>query len=421
MDKPRTAQHKRQQRRKRWLIGGGAVAVVVAIAIALSLISPAAPAVERGSVFIAAVKRGSLAVTVQAPGTLAPRVIQWVTAASAGVVIKRLIRPGARVKANTVLVKMKNPELKEKVDDARSKLAAAKANFAAFKAQQQNDLLNRKGGLANAKSQYQAAKFKAQAMAKVYKQHIVSEIDYREAQAQAKQLAQQIHSDKLQLKQFKQVMAAQLHAKQAQLDQLADALKAREADVADLTVNAGLPGIVQKVAVQPGQRLAIGADIARIAQRNNLWAELQVAESQAHQISLGQHVALTTYGGQNDTLDGKVARIDPTVQNGTVEVDVAPKGKLPAGARPGLDVQGNVRLAQLQDATYVNRPAGVQAGKTMTLFKLTPNGKAAVRTKVKLGRVSADAVQILSGLKPGDKVIVSDTSQWDQYSKIRLQ
>lgn len=420
MDKPRSVEYRRKRQRKRWALGGSGVAVVVAAAILVGFLKPAAPSVPRSSVLISTVKQGPLTITVQASGVLTPRVIQWVTAPSDGVVEKRLVRPGDEVKPDTVLVVMHNPQLVQAVAQAKSDAAAAKASLASLTAQLESQLLDLENQLAQDQSQYKVALFQKQAQEQVVKEHIISELEYRQSAAQAEQLKQKVSSDKQRIKQFKASLNAQVHAKQVELAQLQANLAARKQDLANLHVTAGLSGIVQQVAVQDGQRLTTGADITRVAQQNNLMAELQVAESQAGAVTLGQHVALTAFGGANSHFTGKVIRINPAVRNGTVEVDVAPVGDAPKGLRSGLDVQGEIVLAKLDDVMYMDRPAGVQAGQTLSVFKLVPDSGTAVRTKAELGRTSANAVQVVAGLKPGDKVVVSDTSQWSQYDRIEL-
>ncbi|HET6726155.1 MAG TPA: HlyD family efflux transporter periplasmic adaptor subunit [Gammaproteobacteria bacterium] len=420
MDKPRSEQFRRKRQRKRWAMGGGAVAVVVAAAVLVGFLKPAAPSVPRSSVLVSTVKQGPLTITVQASGVLTPRVIQWVTAPDAGVVEKRLVRAGDRVKPDTVLAVMRNPEVKQAVAQAKSKVASAKASLASLTAQLQNQLLDMKNQLAQDESNYKVAQYKEQAQAQVVKEHIISALEYRQTVAQAEQLEQKVTSDRQRIKQFQASLDAQTNAKKVELAQLQADLAARQRDLANLRVTAGMSGIVQQVAVQDGQRLAVGADIARIAQQNNLWAQLQVAESQAGAITQGQQVVLTAFGGSNSTFTGKVVRVNPTVQNGTVEIDVVPAGDVPDGLRAGLDVQGEIILAKLDNVLYMDRPAGVQAGDTLSVFKLVPGNDMAMRTKVELGRTSANAVQVVAGLKPGDKVVVSDTSQWSQYDRIEL-
>jgi multidrug efflux pump subunit AcrA (membrane-fusion protein) len=420
MDKPRSPTHLRQRRRKRWALAGSAAAVIIAAIVLVSFLKPAAPSVPRSSVLISTVKQGPLTITVQASGVLKPRVIQWVTAPSEGVVEKRLVRPGDEVKPDTVVAVLRNPEVVRKAAQAKSDVAAAQAGLASLTAQLQSQLLDLENQLAQDESNYKVAVFQKQAQEQVVKEHIISELEYRQTEAQAEQLKQKVSSDKQRIAQFKASLNAQINAKKVDLAQLKANLKARQQDVANLHVVAGLSGIVQQVAVQDGQRLTTGADIARVAQQNNLMAELQVAESQAGAIAMGQQVALTAFGGADSHFMGKVIRINPAVQNGTVEVDAAPAGDPPQGLRSGLDVQGEIVLAKLDNVIYMDRPAGVQAGQTLSIFKLAPDGSTAVRTKVELGRTSANAVQVVTGLKPGDKVIVSDTSQWSDYQRIEL-
>jgi multidrug efflux pump subunit AcrA (membrane-fusion protein) len=420
MDKPRSAEHRRKRRRKRFSLIGAGVAVVIAAIVLVAFLKPAAPSVARSSVLISTVKKGPLTITVQASGTLAPRVKQWVTAPTAGVVEKRLVRPGDHVKPDTVLVVMHNPDVVQAAAQARTKVASAKASLASLKAQLQSQLLDLENTLAQDQSDYKVAKYKKKAQAQVVKEHIISELDYRQTVAQEEQLKHKVALDKKSIRHFKANLKAQVNAKRVELKQLKGNLAARQRDVANLHVKARMSGVVTQVKVQAGSHLADGADIARVAQENNLMAELQVAESQAGRIARNQRVALTAFGGSNKRFPGKVIRVSPSVENGTVEVDAVPVGDAPKGLRTGLDVQGEIQLAKLDNVMYMDRPAGVQAGDTLSVFKLVPGSDMATRTKAELGRTSANAVQVVAGLKPGDKVIVSDTSQWSQYDRIEL-
>ncbi|HET7306260.1 MAG TPA: efflux RND transporter periplasmic adaptor subunit [Gammaproteobacteria bacterium] len=420
MDKPRSAEHRRKRQRKRFALIGSVAAVVIAAIVLVAFLKPAAPSVPRSSVLVSTVKQGPLTITVQASGVLTPRVIQWVTAPAVGVVEKRLVRPGDHAEPDTVLAVMHNPEVVQAVAQAKTKVATGKADLASLKAQLQSQLLDLENTLAQDESNYQVAQFQKKAQAQVVKEHIISELDYRQTIAKAEQLKQKVASDKQRIQQFKASLEAQVNAKQAEVAQLEADLVARQYDLENLHVKAGMTGIVTQVAIQDGQHLAVGADIARIAQQNNLMAKLQVAESQAGAIAIGQHVMLTAFGGANSTFTGKVIRVNPTVENGTVEIDVAPVGDPPKDLRSGLDVQGEIVLAKLDNVLYMDRPAGVQAGDTLSVFRLVPGSDLATRTKVELGRTSANAVQVVAGLKPGDKVIVSDTSQWSQYDRIEL-
>ncbi|MGH8225520.1 MAG: efflux RND transporter periplasmic adaptor subunit [Gammaproteobacteria bacterium] len=394
---------------------------MIGVALFIYFLLPTGAAVSRSDLLIATVKSGPLAIRVQAPGTLKPEVLRWITASSPGVAEDVKVLPGDHVEADSVLAVLANPKLKSAVIAAQSDLANAQATLVSTRATLKNQLLSLQGDLATARSNAKAAALKAEAEKDLVNQQVVSRLDYARTKLDADNLAEQVKFTEQRVKVFRSNMGAQVKAQQAKVDALAAALDEAQAEVTALTVRAGLAGVVQAVAVQNGQTLALGGNIARIASLKHLKAVLQVPPSEADELAVGQSVAVELNVGASTTIDGKVARIAPSVSAGSVDVDVSLPGELPPGARPNLSVSGTIAIATLKQTVYVQRPVYSQRDSTQTLYKLVAGGDAAVPVQVKFGRASDQEIQILSGLKPGDQVIVSDTSDFVGGKRVRIR
>ncbi len=407
----------RQRRRRLTLLGGGGVLVLAAIVGVLQL-GPALPTVERSSVWIDTAQRGEMLREVRAPGTLVPRDSRWLAAATTAQVEKILVLPGATVKADTVLMRLSNPEVEDALRNAQAQVAAAEADVAAKHAELQSQLLDHRSAQAQAQSDYAAAKIKADADTLAIRAQVIPRVQYEQGQIALKQLLARAQIEQQRVATFARSMRAQGDAVQARLVQQRSNLQLRQRQAAALQVTAGIAGVLQEVAVQEGARVAEGANLARVARPDVLRARLQVPEVQAKDVALGMAVSVDTHNG---LIDGKVERIDPAVRNGSVQVDVELTGKLPPGARPDLSVEGRNSITRLQNVLSVGRPALAQADGDLSLFRLDPSGDTATRVPVRIGVASVDRVQILRGLKAGDRVILSDTSQWDKYDRIRIK
>ncbi len=414
------AEQRRRRRRRQTLIGAG-VAAIIGIALLIYFLLPTGAAVSRSNLLIARVKSGPLAIRVQAPGTLKPEVLRWITASSPGVAEDVKVLPGDRVKADTVLAVLGNPKLESAVITTQSDLANAQATLVSTRATLKDRLLSLRGNLATTRANAQAARLEAEAQKKLVDQHVVSRLDYARTQLDADNLAAQVKLTEQRVAAFKSNMRAQMQAQQAKVDARSAALAEAQAEVSALNVNAGLAGVVQEVAVQNGQTLTLGGNIARIASLKHLKAVLQVPPSEAGELIVGQKVAVLLNVGAGTTLHGRVERIAPTVSQGSVNVDVSLPGDLPSGARPNLSVSGTIDIATLKQAVYVQRPVYSQPDSTQTLYKLVAGGSAAIPVPVHFGRASDQAIQILSGLKPGDRVIVSDTSDFAGSKRVRIR
>ena len=407
----------RRRRRLQWSIAVGA-AVLVGVVVLLVRLGPALPVAERASLWIDTVQQGQMLREVRATGTLVPRSTRWLAAATAAQVEQILIWPGAAVKPDTVLMKLSNPAVEDALRNAQAQVAAAQADVAAKRAELRSQLLDQRSALAQAESDYASAKVKADADAKAATLHLIPDVQFRQGQIALKQLDTRRDIEAQRVAAFAANMRAQLDAVQAKLRQQQSNLQLRQRQADALNVRAGIAGVLQEVAAQEGAQVAEGANLARVARPDVLIARLQVPEVQAKDVALGMPVSVDTHNG---AVAGAVERIDPAVRDGSVQVDVRLDGTLPPGARPDLSVDGRIRVATLDHVLSVGRPSQAKAGADITLFRLDPSSGVATRVPVRIGAASVDRVEITRGLKVGDQVILSDTSQWDRYDKIRVK
>jgi HlyD family secretion protein len=392
--------------------------VVGGVSVGLSRLKPAAPTVERAVVWPDTVKRGNIMREVRGLGTLTPEDIRWIPATTQGRVEKIILRPGTQVKADSVILELTNPQLEQQLQDAELKLAAAVAAQENLKVQLQNDLLTTRAAAASVEANYNKARMQAEMNEALSKDKLVSDLVLRQSQTDADSLAVSTQIAKEQLASKAESTRAQLAVQQSLVDQARAVLQLTRQQRDELKVRAGLEGMLQVVPVEVGQQVAPGTNLARVANPSRLKAEIKIAETQAKDIQIGQKASVDT---RNGVVEGRVARIDPSVQNGTRTVDVTLTGDLPKGAVPDLSVDGTIELERLLDVLYMGRPAFGQEQSVVGLFKIGGDGVNAERTQVKLGRSSVNTVEILSGLKVGDQVILSDMSAYDAYDRIRLK
>ena len=392
--------------------------VVVLVSVGLSRLKPAAPTVERAVIWPDMVKRGPMVRQVRGLGILTPEDIRWIPATTQGRVEKIILRPGTAVKPGNVILELTNPQLEQQLQDAELKLAAALAGLENLKVQLQNDLLQTQATGAEIEANYNKAKMQAQMNAALAKDQLVSELVLKQSNIEADQLGVRNQIAKNQLESKADSMRAQLAVQQSLVDQARAVLQLTRQQRDELKVRAGLEGMLQLVPVEVGQQVAPGTNLARVANPSRLKAEIKIAETQAKDIQLGQKAEIDT---RNGIVEGRVVRIDPSVQNGTRTVDVTLVGELPRGAVPDLSVDGTVELERLNDVLFMGRPAFGQEQSVVGLFKVTPDGSGAERVQVKLGKSSVNTVEVLSGLKVGEQVILSDMSAYDAYDRIRLR
>jgi len=409
--------NRRQKRIRRAIYTLVGLAVVGLITLGLSRLKPAAPSVERATVWIDTVKRGPLLLEVRGLGTLVPEDIRWIPATTQGRVERILLHPGTAVKAESVILELSNPQLDQELQDAELKVQAAEASLQNLRVQTQNDYLLQKATGASISGDYSKAKVQAEMNAALAREQLISELTLRQSTVDAEQLAIRHEIAQQLLASYADSIKARLAVQQSEVDQARAILRLKTQQRDELQVRAGLEGMLQVVPVDVGQQVAPGTNLARVANPRRLKAEVKIAETQAKDIQIGQKAHIDT---RNGIVEGLVARIDPSVQNGTITVDVALTGDLPKGAVPDGSVDGTIELERMADALYVGRPAFGQEQSTVGLFKLQPGG-GATRAQVKLGRSSVNAVEIISGLNVGDQVVLSDMSAWDAFDRVRLQ
>ena len=417
MDIPReSAIRKRRLRRLIYLAVG--LLAIGSVSLGLSRLKPAAPSVDKATVWVDTVKRGPMLLQVRGLGSLVPEEIVWIPATIDGRVVRRFILPGTPVKADTVIMELANPEQEQATLDAEWQLKAAEAQYKSLKAQLDSQLLDQKAAAATVQSDYIEANLNAEKDAELAKLGLGAELNAKVTRAKAEALATRNDIEKQRLAVSAASVKAQLDAQQARVEQLRALDGLKKAQLDSLRVRAGADGVLQELEVEVGQRVTEGTILAKVVQPTKLKAELKIPETQAKDVQIGQSASTDT---RNGIIPGHVMRVDPAVQNGTVTVDVKLDGPLPKGARPDLSVEGTIELENLADVVYVGRPAFGQPNSTVGIFKLDEDGKGANRVQVKLGRASVNSVEILGGLEPGDKVILSDMSQWDAFNRIRLE
>ena len=416
MDIPRKSAAKKR-RVKRVLYGLTAVVAVALITVGVSRLKPAAPSVEDATLWKGTVIRGSMLRNVRGLGTLVPEEIRYVPAISLGRIEKRLVQPGAQVKADTVLFELTNPEIQQAFIDAESQLRGAEANLTTLKVQLDKAILDQDASLAQVSSDFKKAKMQYEVNAALAKSGLKSELEMRLSQIAAEDLDSRVTLERKRLAGSREEAKARLAAEDEKVRQLRDAVQLKRKQLDALKVRAGIDGELQTVAVQVGQQVTLGQELARVANPRKLKAELKISETQAKDIQLGQPVSVDT---RNGIIAGRVIRIDPSVQNGTRTVDASLEGELPKGAVPDLSVDGTIQLEKLDNILYVNRPVHGSENATVGIFKLDPDRAGAARVQVKLGRGSVTTIEVIDGLKEGDVVILSDTTQWDNNDRIRL-
>ncbi|MGH9480402.1 MAG: efflux RND transporter periplasmic adaptor subunit [Terriglobales bacterium] len=395
-----------------------AVVVLAGISLAVSRLKPAPPTVDRGTVWIETVQRGNMLRQVRGLGTLVPEEISWIPAQTDGRIEKRLVLPGTAVQANTVLLVMSNPSLDQQALSAEYAYKAAQANYNNLKAQLEAQIMAQRATLAQAISSLRQSQVQLNSDRSLAQKGLVSQVDFQVSEAKNQGLATDAEMEKERLAADRNSEAAQLAAAQTKIAQAQAEYELKRSLVAGLQVRAGIAGVLQELPVEVGQQVTAGFVLAKVAVPEKLKAQLQIAETDAKDIALGQPAKIDTHNG---IIPARVTRIDPAVVNGTVTVDCALLGPLPPGARPDLSVEGTIQLQLLKNVIYVGRPAFGQANSQITLFRLVDGGRQAVQTKVDIGQTSVNDVQILRGLQPGVQVILSDMSAWDNYSRVALK
>jgi HlyD family secretion protein len=416
MDIPRPNVAAKKRKRRIMIIAGTAVGLIVAT-LALSRLKPAVPSVDRSTVWIDTVKRGPMVRQVRGLGTLVPQEIRWIAANTEGRVENIIVRPGAQVQPDTLILELTSPDFEQSAHDAESKAKAAESELTSLRATLQRELLDQEATTARVHSEYEQAKMERQTDDQLAKNGLIAELSYKTAKVKEAELANRDLIEQKRLAFAHDSIEPQLASKQAAVDQANQLAKLKLDQVEALHVRAGMSGVLQQLPLEIGQRVKVGDNLARVADPTKLKAEVKIAETQAKDIQLNQAAVIDT---RNGTVKGHVIRVNPAVEQGTVTVDVAFDEALPKGARPDLSVDGTVELERLDNVVFVGRPAFGQENNTVGIFKLVSGGSEAVRTPVKLGKSSVNTIEIQNGLQPGDQVILSDTSAWDAHERIRL-
>ena len=418
MDIKRPAKSKLKKRLRAGSLIVVGLAAVGGITFGLAKLKPAAPTLDRSTAVIDTVKRGQMLREVRGNGTLVPQVTRWVPAPADGRVEKILVQAGVEVSAGTVIVELSNPQMEQQAIDADFQVKAAEADQESLRVRLESDTMTQQSAIASINAEYSQAKIQLDTDEVLAKQGLVADLLLKISRVKVQDLANRLKVEQQRLAISGRSTKAQINAQQSRLQQLGALAKLKKDQVDALKVRSGTNGVLQVVAVQEGQQVAPGVNIARVADPASLKAELKIAETQIKDVRVGQPVAVDT---RNGIIQGRVSRIDPAAREGTFVVDAELTGPLPGSARPDLSVDGTIELERLNNVLYVGRPAFGQSQQTVGMFRLTPDGQEATRVQVALGRTSVSTVEVVSGLKEGDQVILSDTSTLDAYKVIRVR
>lgn len=411
---------KTQKRRRQIVLGIIGVVAIGAITMGVLRLKPAAPSVERGTVWTDSVKRGSMLRQVRGPGSLVPvqEAVRQIPAETEATVVRIRMLPGSQVKADTILLEMSNSQVEQAAIDAHLQLKAAEASYQSLRVKLESDLMTQKAGAATVNADYSQAKRQADTDKALYDLGVISGLAYKASKGKSDELTTRKDLEDQRLVINKKAIETQLAQEQAKVDQARTLAELKQKQLDALKVKAGIDGVLVDLPMTVGQHVQPGTMLAKVVQPDHLMAALKIAETQARDVQFGEPAAVDTHNG---IISGTVMRVDPAVQNGTVTVDVKLTGELPKGARPDLSVDGTIDLERLDNVLYVGRPAFGQENSTISLFKLDSDQKEAARVPVKVGRESVNSIQIFEGLHEGDTVILSDMSRWDKTDRIRLE
>ena len=411
---------KQKKIRQQWMAGAAGVVVLAGAWFFVSRLKPASPTVDRATVWTDTVKRGPMLRQVRGPGSLVPREdrIRLIPAETEATVVRIRVLPGAKVEPNTVLMDMVDPQVQQELLDAQLQLKGAQADYINTRAKVQSDLMDQKAAAATVVADHNQAQLQAQTDKSLYDLGVISGLTYSASKGKADELTTRTDLEKQRLTLNEKAIETELAVQQTKVDQARAMLALKQKQMDALSVRAGISGVLVELDHQVGEHVDTGATLAKVVQPDQLKASLKIAETQARDIQIDQPAEIDTHNG---VITGKVMRIDPAVVNGTVTVDVELSGALPLGARPDLSVDGTIDLDRMANVLYVGRPAFGNENSTISLFKLSTDGKTAVRVPVKVGKASVNSIEVLEGLAEGDTVILSDMSRWDNTDKIRLE
>jgi multidrug efflux pump subunit AcrA (membrane-fusion protein) len=405
-----------KQRGRQIAIGAGVLTLVLIVALVAS-VPTAVPGVDRATLIIDSVQRGTMVREVRAPGTLVPERVRLISALTAGRIERLPVRPGATVTTGADLLEMSNPDVQLEALEAGRQVTAAEAALVNLETALATQRLTQQSAIASARAASSDASRQATMLASLGKQRLVSLNEMAQANERADEQSARLSAERARLQVMDGAMARQIALQRSEVQRARSIAEFQAARVASMRVRAPEDGVLQTLPLELGQWVVPGQVLATLAQPGRLKAVLRVPETQARDVVPGQEVAVDT---RNGVAKGRVARVDPTVQNGTVTVEVALDGPLPRGARADLSVDGTIEIERLPDVLHVGRPANAQE-ESAELFRLDPDGKHATRVRVQLGRTSVNAVQVLHGLRAGERVIISDMSQYENVARIKLQ
>lgn len=420
MDIKRPPKSKLKKRIRKGILILVGLAAIGGITYGLTKLERAAPTLDRSTAVIETVKRGQMIRDVRGNGTLVPQVTRFVPAPAEGRVEKVLIQAGqgVEVSADTVIVELSNPLMEQQATDAEFQVKAAQADEENLRVRLESESMTQQSVIASANAEYSQAKLQLDADEVLAKQGLVAELVLKISRVHVQDLENRLKVEQQRLVVGSKATKAQLNAARSRLQQLQVLAKLKKDQLDALKVRAGSPGVLQEVSVKAGQQVTPGLNIARVADPASLKAELKIPETQINDVRIGQPVAIDT---RNGIIQGQVSRIDPAAREGTFTVDASLTAPLPPVARPDLSVDGTIILERLENVLNVGRPVFAQAQQTVGMFVLTPDGSEARRTQVQLGRTAVSTIEIISGLREGDQVILSDTSALDSYSVIRVR
>ncbi|MCE9671678.1 HlyD family efflux transporter periplasmic adaptor subunit [Myxococcus stipitatus] len=408
----------KKPRRKPWILAIGGALALILVTVGLGRLRPAAPTVDRASVWLDTVKRGPMVRQVKGAGTLVPEYIRWLTADTAGRVERIHVRPGAQVTADTLLMELSNPDVQLQMLEAERQLSSAEAEFIQMRMQLETQRLAQEAIVTSLSAEASDAERRATAGTALHQKELIGEIEARQTGEKAVELKGRLELERKKLTVVATSMRDQLAALQEQVERLKAVARFRRTQVESMKVLAGEDGVLQELPLELGQWVTPGVLLAKVVKPERLKAELRIAETQARDIQPGQKALVDT---RNGVVEGAVARVAPAASQGTVRVEVSLPAELPKGARPDLTVEGTVELERLGNVLSVGRPAGAQPNGTMSLFRLLPGSDEAVRVPVQLGRGSVNAVEVVQGLAEGDQVVLSDMAAWDAAERVRLR
>ncbi len=414
MDIPRPKKKKKLP----YVLAAVGVLVLLGVTLGLGQLRAAAPTVPRDGVWVDAVKRGPMVRQVKGPGTLVPEYVRWLTADTAGRVEKILLRPGAQVKPDTVILELSNPDVQLQALEAERELAESQAQLVALKTELTNAGYDAEAAMATLEAETNDAQRRASYNANLLKKEYIAEVEAQQANERAEEMTKRLGLEKQRVEVIRDSQRQRVSAQLGNIERLRAVAQFRRNQVERLTVRAGETGILQELPLQLGQWVTPGTLLARVVKPERLKAELRIAETQARDVTVGQKVAVDT---RNGIAEGTVARVAPGASQGTVLVEVSLPGELPRGARPDLTVEGTIELERLDDVLFVGRPAGAQSGATVSLFRMQNGSDEAERVQVQLGRSSVNTIEVLQGLNEGDQVVLSDMTQWDEAERVKLK